>query len=340
VDTALPGAEVTFTLTISHTGVSTADAYDVLLEDILPAGLEYVPGSLVYVSGIVPNSAIPPTPPLAIDDTGAPTLVVRWDVFERSPIGESVIEFRARLGSVAPGTTISNTARVEWSSLPANPGIQSIYNERSVERRYDPLSLVDIYGVSSAYLIRVPALPATGFAPAVQTILPAQPESSAYAALGSLWMEIPALGVQMPIVGVPVNSSGWDLTWLGTNAGYLEGTAYPTWAGNTGITGHVTLSNGKPGPFANLYTLNWGQQVIVHMDGQKYIYEVRSIRRVWPEDISVLSHAEYPTLTLITCQGYNQVENSYNYRVAIQAVLVRVAPDDQPVTAPVNPNLK
>jgi LPXTG-site transpeptidase (sortase) family protein len=339
VDTALPGAEITFTITVSHTGNSTADAYDVIVEDILPSGLNYVPGSLVHVSGIVPTT---------LDDTADPTLRVTWDVFGRSPADESVIEFHATLGNLPPNTSISNTARVEWTSLPGTPtaalgqpvGVQSQYNQRSIERWYDPTSPVDIYGVSSLFEIRIPALPDTGFAPGVQATLPAQSEANAYTSLGSLWLEIPTLGVQMPIVGIPANSQGWDLTWLGDDAGYLEGTAYPTWPGNTGITGHVTLPNGKPGPFANLSTLYWGQQVVLHMNGQKYIYEVRSVRRVWPQDISVLNHAEYSTITLITCQGYNSLENTYAYRVAVQAVLMRVEVDDQPSIPTGNDNSK
>jgi LPXTG-site transpeptidase (sortase) family protein len=135
------------------------------------------------------------------------------------------------------------------------------------------------------------------------------------------------LGVKMAIVGVPSTANGWELTWLGDRAGYLDGTAYPTWSGNTGITGHVYLPNGKPGPFVNLHTMVWGQQVIVHLDGQKYIYEVRSVRRVWPDDITVLGHAELPTLTLITCQGYNEAASDYRYRIAVRAVLIKIEPE-------------
>jgi len=334
INSALPGSEITFTLTIRHNvGVSSAVAYDVLLEDILPPSLDYVPGSLIYVSGIAPNSAIitppAPTPPPALDDTAAPTLRVHWDVFDRFPVGEAVIQFKATLGNLSPGSSVTNTASIEWTSLPGNPGVQSVYNARSVERRFDPLSLIDIYGVSSSFTIGVPSLPATGFAPGIQTGLPQQPAGNSYLALNSLWLEIPTLDVEMPIVGVPIKDSGWDLTWLGNRAGYLEGTAYPTWPGTTGITGHVYLANGKPGPFINLHTMIWGQKIIFHMDGQQYVYEVREVRRVWPGDLSVLSHSDYPSLTLITCQGYNQAENDYLYRVAVRAVLVKILPESE-----------
>jgi len=317
----LPGQVVTFTIAVRHTSASTADAHDVLLEDILPAGLIYVPGSLAAVSGV---------PPDTLDDSALPALRVLWDSFPDGAPGESVIQFQATVANVGPGTSIVNTARVEWSSLPGSPGIQSPYNTYSTERRYDPFSPagVDVYNVTSSASLAVPNLPATGFAPGVSTPLPPQPASSPYAQLGDLWLEIPALGVRTTIVGIPTNSSGWDLTWLGNRAGYLDGTAYPTWNGNTGITGHVYMPNGKPGPFVDLHTLYWGQQVIIHIDGQAYIYEVRSVRRVWPNDVTVLGHAELPTLTLITCQGYDQARNEYNYRIAVRAVLISVQPEN------------
>jgi LPXTG-site transpeptidase (sortase) family protein len=142
-----------------------------------------------------------------------------------------------------------------------------------------------------------------------------------------LWLEIPSLGVKTSIVGVPATSDGWDLTWLGNQIGYMYGTSYPTWNGNTGLTGHVYLADGTPGPFVNLRTMVWGQQVIVHMGGQQYIYQVQDVRRVWPDDLSVLKHATVSTLTLITCQGYNEAENDYKYRIAVRAVLINVIPE-------------
>mgnify|MGYP001124586276 CR=1 FL=1 len=61
----------------------------------------------------------------------------------------------------------------------------------------------------------------------------------------------------------------------------------------------------------------------------QYVYKVQSVRRVWPDDLSVLSHMDAPTLTLITCQGYDQENDSYWYRIAVQAILVDVLPENQ-----------
>jgi LPXTG-site transpeptidase (sortase) family protein len=335
-NTTAAGDVITFTLTVAYDKTaSTADAYDVLLTDILPYGLTYVPASLQYVSGNLPNSATPPS----LDDTSAPTLRVHWDAFPSTPTGQAVIQFQATLGNIGPGNSVTNSANVEWTSLPGIPpspahvpplpaGQESIYNDTAHERRYDPLHPADVYNVAAAFQVSMPKLPLTGFAPEQTTLLPDQPAEALYSDLGTLWLEIPSLGVTARIVGVPATSGAWDLTWLGDQIGYLYGTSYPTWSGNTGLTGHVYLPSGKPGPFANLHTMTWGQQIIVHLAGQQYIFEVRSVRRVLPDDLSVLGHAATPTLTLITCQGYDQAENDYHYRVVVRAVLVQILPDN------------
>ena len=168
------------------------------------------------------------------------------------------------------------------------------------------------------------AVPATGFAPDRVTILP--PQSVSYADLGDLWLEIPKLGVQMPIVGVPQSADGtWDVSWLGKNAGWLNGSAFPTWKGNSVITGHVYDAYGQPGSFRYLNTLWWGDKVILHAWGVEYVYEVRAVTQVSPGNVSaMMKHEERSWLTLVTCRGYNEASNSYQYRMLVRAVLVEV----------------
>ena len=98
-----------------------------------------------------------------------------------------------------------------------------------------------------------------------------------------------------------------------------------TWQGNSVITGHVYLSNGQPGPFADLSKLRFGDQVIVHAFGQRYIYEVRTNYVITPEDMSPFKHEEKAWLTLLTCKGYDENNDTYQYRVELRAVLVKVA---------------
>ena len=199
----------------------------------------------------------------------------------------------------------------------------------------------------SLFAIGVAQLPDTGFAPGVVTQLQAQPAEKEYfdlagdghfvsgAPLGSasqsdrhldsaFTLEIPALDVEMTIVGVPLTGQGWDVSWLGEAAGYLEGTAYPTWAGNTALTAHVWDANNNPGPFVNLHTLKHGDEIIIHAWGQNYVYEVRALTEVSPSDLRALPHSDYDVLTLITCKGYNPSSQNYDGRLAVQAVLVDV----------------
>jgi LPXTG-site transpeptidase (sortase) family protein len=145
-----------------------------------------------------------------------------------------------------------------------------------------------------------------------------------YAATNGVTIEIPSLGVKMPVVGVPFKNGAWNVSWQDAQAGWLEGTAFPSWNGNSVLTGHVYLANGLPGPFVNLYTLKYGEKVIVHAYGQAYTFEVRSNEIVEPNNTSAFKPEERPWLTLITCKEYDEKTNIYRKRVVIRAVLVSV----------------
>jgi len=204
----------------------------------------------------------------------------------------------------------------------------------STERWYDPgtPASVDNYQVLDSVTLTLPKssankLPLTGFAPNVVTQLPPMPEGFSYTQT-DFWVEVPRLNLKMNIVGVPfdTDTNGWNLSWLADNAGWLENTAYPTHAGNSAITAHTTLASGLPGPFAKLDTLSYGDQIIIHLKDQKYIYEVRENKQVRPDAVnSVLKHEEHPWLTLITCKSYNEKTGEYTYRTVVRAVLVKLA---------------
>jgi LPXTG-site transpeptidase (sortase) family protein len=170
------------------------------------------------------------------------------------------------------------------------------------------------------------ALPATGFAAGRISNLPQQPAAKGYTDQG-MSLEISSLNLKSTIVGVPKDGDGgWDLSWLGSNIGYLSGTAFPTWAGNSVLTGHIYDANGQPGPFIHLNRMGWGQQIIIHAWGQQYIYTARSVDGwVDPMNTNALTkHEDYPWLTLITCQGYDDKTDSYRWRTIVRAVLVKI----------------
>jgi len=167
-------------------------------------------------------------------------------------------------------------------------------------------------------------LPATGFAPGAETLLGEQPLEKVYSQQNDMQLVVPKLGVKMAVVGVPQVGDSWDLSWLWEQAGYLEGTAFPTWAGNSVITGHVYLPDGKPGPFVDLKTLGWGDRVEVQAWGQRYVYEVREVGLVKPGDLSPLRHEEQSWLTLITCQDYDAQSGQYASRLVVRATLISI----------------
>ncbi|MBI4928194.1 MAG: sortase, partial [Anaerolineae bacterium] len=303
------GQVATFTLTVAHTPESTAAAYNVVIQDRLPVGLTYVPGSLRIVSGPAGGVA---------NDSGAPLLTVTWPVFGLTDTAE--VTYQAIFLSEKNST---NAAAAYWTSLPIDPS--NPYNQEGGYRGYVPGDSVNDYVAESSVRIREPEeLPNTGFAPGVVTTLPAQPADKGYQQLDGITLEIPALGLSMPVVGVPLTADGWDLTWLDDQAGYLAGTAFPGVVGTTGITGHATTPDGKAGPFIHLGRLKWGDVIIVHAGGYRYQYEVRQNRLIQPDDLSVLSNDGYVWLTLLTCKGFNEKDGSYLQRVAVRAVLLKV----------------
>ena len=169
------------------------------------------------------------------------------------------------------------------------------------------------------------ALPATGFPMGRITRLPAQPAEKAYTGT-DLELEIPTLKVSMPIVGVPQTEKSWDISWLGSNAGWLTGSTFPTWVGNSVLTGHVWDANNLPGPFANLKTLKYGDQILVRAFGQTYTYEVRESRLLWGDGSvnAVFKHHDEAWLTLLTCETYNPLTGGYLSRRMVGAVLISV----------------
>jgi LPXTG-site transpeptidase (sortase) family protein len=143
-----------------------------------------------------------------------------------------------------------------------------------------------------------------------------------------LWLEIPNLNLQRSITGVPANTSGWDVTWLGQQVGYLEGTAFPTLAGNTVLTAHVWDASNLPGPFLNLKYLRYGDIVKVHTNGYAYTYQVQESKQVrnW-QTSSAFQSERYDWLTMITCESWNPALEAYSYRRVVRAVLVAVIPE-------------
>jgi LPXTG-site transpeptidase (sortase) family protein len=170
-------------------------------------------------------------------------------------------------------------------------------------------------------------IPVTGFAPDRITVLPVQPADKAYKSLDEIRIEIPTLSINFPIVGVSLTGNNWDLTWLKDSVGYLEGSAYPTFNGNTVLTAHVIDANNNLGPFSDIKGLKLGDKIYLHAYGKIYVYEVQENRKISPANIStVFKHQEYSWVTLVTCEDYDAKAGVYKYRRMVRAVLISVVP--------------
>lgn len=169
-------------------------------------------------------------------------------------------------------------------------------------------------------------VPDTGFRPGTVSVLPAQPAEASYNSLGTILLEIPSLNLTSPIVGVPESNTGWDTTWLYNETGWLEGSAFPTWRGNSVLTAHNYTADGLPGPFVQIKNLKYDDQIIVDISGQKYIFAVRENRVILPGNTDyAFEHKESGSfLTLITCEGFNPTTDDYIFRRVVRAVLIGI----------------
>jgi LPXTG-site transpeptidase (sortase) family protein len=220
--------------------------------------------------------------------------------------------------------TIDDTGDVGWdTSLALGSIYVSYYDVTNGALKYayvpDPPEAGDLGAGGGPAL-----LPETGFAQGRVTQLS---EASVNYAATELQLVIPSLGVETDIVGVPVTDGGWDVSWLGNQAGLLEGGAFPTWPGNATLTGHVWNSYNQPGVFAGLSQLDYGDRIEIRAWGQTYVYEVRETSLVSARNLSVMdAKDDYSWITLVTCEGYDAASGDYWYRRAVSAVLVEVIP--------------
>ncbi|MCU0511413.1 MAG: PKD domain-containing protein, partial [Anaerolineae bacterium] len=147
------GDTITFTLVVNHTlPPSNATAFDIVLTDVIPAGMVYVAGTLQHTAGIAPATLV----------QAAGTITATWDGLTTAQ--SSTLTFQVRLlETVQPGDTITNTASITYDSLPADNVVdQSPYNSASDERDYSasgsaPVSITgssfdkDVTGTSVIY---------------------------------------------------------------------------------------------------------------------------------------------------------------------------------------------
>lgn len=146
-------------------------------------------------------------------------------------------------------------------------------------------------------------------------------------------LEIPAigLGTEYPIEIVHINylngkdlSGGYDLKVLGGYVGELEGGAYLPYPGNTVLTGHYY----SQGVFVNLTSLHMEDEIIIYgTDGYKYTYRVNNSFWTKPDDAYMMFQPNGErSLTLVTCDDYNFIDDEYKKRYIVQATISSIEP--------------
>lgn len=118
-----PGEVVTYAIQGANNG--TATAYNVVITDLLPSGVTYLPGSIRFGPGTdITYAAASPLTDAADGDTGefseGTTIVVRWG---DTPSGQTgAVFFRATVSSgLGAGTTVSNFAAIAYESPQGTP---------------------------------------------------------------------------------------------------------------------------------------------------------------------------------------------------------------------------
>jgi LPXTG-site transpeptidase (sortase) family protein len=345
------GSAAIFTLVVTHTPTSNTDAFDVVVSDVLPAGLDYVANSIDC-----DNGEQDPDVGTCIYDAATRTITAEWSVFTRLPANDrGIIRFGVVGNASIPANgSVTNVANVEWTSLPGDHTAPDSFsdpaNPFATERYYDPADQLNFYHATDSLTLTPLGggggggddddddddggggnnnssaggflIPVTGFAPNTVTAL--NPATRPAYDSTNLTIEIPVIKVKTSIVGVQLKDGNWDVSWLQNQAGWLNGTAYPTWAGNSALTAHAVYANGKPGIFSNLKDLNSGEYIFVYNLGYRYTYKVVSNESVQPNDITVLQHEDKAYLTLITCDTYDEKTGTYLKRIAVRAALVDV----------------
>lgn len=142
-------------------------------------------------------------------------------------------------------------------------------------------------------------LPKTGFSSASPMLLPEKPMELNYEPLRRT-LEIPSASIAAEIVSVPFEDGEYPVTWLGAEAGLLEGSALPG-EGQSLVIGHNHLNTNEAGPF---FLLKWVIFIRDERGGVRTFVVYANVKAA-EDDINAVNRliSEDPlSLTLITCE--------------------------------------
>lgn len=133
-------------------------------------------------------------------------------------------------------------------------------------------------------------------------------------------LSIPMLDLTRTVVAAPVNAAGWDVSALDDEVGWLTGTgAHPGDRWGVALTAHASRSNGTAGPFGYLWRVPLHAEIRYQHAGHTYIYQVIDKRWLAPTDTRAVFVPDGDTLLLVTCDGWNFLDQTYTQRLLVVA---------------------
>jgi sortase A len=142
--------------------------------------------------------------------------------------------------------------------------------------------------------------------------------------IGSI--EIPKIGLVSQV------QQGISLRNIDLGPSHWPGTAMPGEVGNTVFAGHrVTHTH----PFMDMDLLAPGDRIIVDMPYGTFTYAITSMKIVQPEEFSIITPTQKPTITLFACHP----KHSAAQRIVVKGKLVgtKLKPGGKPVPLPKYP---
>ena len=226
-----------------------------------------------------------------------------------------IIDEESQLSATMPGTYTVKIRAVE-----GNPNFtgeaSATWTIQEQERNEEGFTFYRI-GDQNRPFCQSCSLPATGFSTRVNKPLSVRPNGLEYAEL-NMRIQIPTLGVDTELVGVPESGDSWAIEWLGYQAGLLSGSFVPG-EGYSYVAAHNHLNESEIGPFLMLSQLGNNDLILVNnTNGEPLGFKVFANELLKPNDMrQVVSIAEKEdnTLVLITCEN-ESVDGGYlNRRV-------------------------
>jgi sortase (surface protein transpeptidase) len=170
----------------------------------------------------------------------------------------------------------------------------------------------------------------------VGTTVPFAPDPASVAAplaaSAPLRIEIPALGVNAPVMRLDLNADGTiQVPPLDNHnlAGWYDRSVTPGAEGTSVILGHVDDYAG-PSVFFNIKDLRKGQVIdVVRADGSTAVFAVDGVQKAAKTNFptsNVYGNVPYPALRLVTCGGpFDAKTGSYLDSIVVYAHLTGIA---------------